>query len=131
MDSGLKTLPPSSPVKPKSPWGVPAEPQQTTCSLATVMDEELARKLQSEEDGLSRWVWHPSVSFIQDKRPSICDLLTSNFSRAGYLLVNVIPIGPPTRVKMMVKGLVWSKGQGILSYPKSQADMGVVKEDFQ
>ncbi len=58
MESGLKTLSPSSPEKlgkPKSPWRLPAGPQQqATCSLATVMDEELAKKLQSEEDTLGR-----------------------------------------------------------------------------
>ena len=55
MESGLKTLSPSSSEKlgkPKSPWRLPAESQQTTCSLAAVMDEELAKKLQSEEEAL-------------------------------------------------------------------------------
>ena len=56
MESGLKTLSPSSssPGKAKSPWRLPSEPQQTTCSLAAVMDEELAKKLQSEEEDALR-----------------------------------------------------------------------------
>lgn len=57
MESGLKTISPSSSeklVKAKSPWGTPVQPQGS-CSLAAVMDEELARKLQSDEEtALSR-----------------------------------------------------------------------------
>ena len=36
-------------VKSKSPWSTPTQPQGP-CSLAVVMDEELAKKLQVEED---------------------------------------------------------------------------------
>ncbi len=56
MESGLKTLSPSPSKelgKPKSPWQMPTDPYQGgTCSLAAVMDEELAKELQSEEDSL-------------------------------------------------------------------------------
>ena len=48
----MKTISPSSSeklVKAKSPWGTPVQPQ-ASCSLAAVMDEELAKKLQSEEE---------------------------------------------------------------------------------
>ena len=53
MESGLEALPPSSSsklVKSKNPWGTPAVHPQGTCSLAAVMDEELAKTLQSEEE---------------------------------------------------------------------------------
>ena len=53
MDSGVKTLPPPSDIslKKKNPWGRPPQTTPTTvCSLAAVMDEELARKLQQEEE---------------------------------------------------------------------------------
>lgn len=51
MDSEVKTLSPSKegPVKRKSPWGTPTQ-APTPCSLAAVMDEELAMKLQHEEE---------------------------------------------------------------------------------
>lgn len=51
MDSEVKTLSPSKegPVKRKSPWGAPAQ-APTPCSLAAVMDEELAMKLQHDEE---------------------------------------------------------------------------------
>ena len=51
MESGVKTLSPSKegPVKRKSPWGTPTQ-APTPCSLAAVMDEELAMKLQTEEE---------------------------------------------------------------------------------
>ena len=55
----MKTLSPSStesPVKPKSPWYTPTK-TPTPCSLAAVMDEELARKLQSEEETAYKWVY--------------------------------------------------------------------------
>lgn len=49
MDSGLETVSPSSEklVKSKSPWGTPSQPTQ---GLAAVMDEELAKKLQNDEE---------------------------------------------------------------------------------
>lgn len=52
MESGVKTISPSSSeklVKAKSPWGTPVQPQGP-CSLAAVMDEELAKKLQNDEE---------------------------------------------------------------------------------
>ena len=48
MESGLKTLTPSNSSKRISPWGTPVQPQ-VPCSLTAVMDEELAKKLQTEE----------------------------------------------------------------------------------
>lgn len=53
MDSGLKTLSPHKPAPTKSPWGSPM-PATPTCSLASVMDEELARSFQAEEEKLSK-----------------------------------------------------------------------------
>ena len=49
--AGVKTLSPTKdgPVKRKSPWGTPTQ-APTPCSLAAVMDEELAMKLQHEEE---------------------------------------------------------------------------------
>ena len=50
MDSGVKTLIPSDvPIKKKNPWGRP-QATPTPCSLVAVMDEELARKMQQEEE---------------------------------------------------------------------------------
>lgn len=52
MDTAVvKTLSPTKegPVKQKSPWGTPNQ-APTPCSLAAVMDEELAMKLQHEEE---------------------------------------------------------------------------------
>lgn len=52
MDSSVKTLTPSEIPKRKNPWGLPpaAQAGHTPCSLAAVMDEELAKKLQTEEE---------------------------------------------------------------------------------
>ena len=52
MDSGVKTLSPSGggPMKKENPWGRHPQPSPAVCSLATVMDEELARKFQKEEE---------------------------------------------------------------------------------
>ena len=55
MDSGLKTLSPHKPTPTKSPWGSPM-PATPTCSLASVMDEELARSFQAEEEKLLKYV---------------------------------------------------------------------------
>lgn len=52
MDSGIKTLSPHKPTK--SPWGSPLQPVPT-CSLSSVMDEELARTLQNEEEELLKY----------------------------------------------------------------------------
>ena len=58
MESSVKTLPLSAsaaPLKKGNPWGCP--PQKTTptvCSLAAVMDEELAMKLQKDEENRSQ-----------------------------------------------------------------------------
>lgn len=50
MESCLKTLTPSNPTtKRTSPWGTPIQPQ-APFSLAAVIDEELAKKLQSDEE---------------------------------------------------------------------------------
>lgn len=52
MESSLETLTPSNPEKLEkraSPWGTPVLPQ-APFSLAAVIDEELAKKLQSEEE---------------------------------------------------------------------------------
>lgn len=52
-----KTLSPSSSeglVKSKSPWRTPTQPQGP-CSLAAVMDEELAKKLQADEEDAHRY----------------------------------------------------------------------------
>ena len=57
MDSGLKALSPHKPAV-KSPWGTPALQTTPTCSLATLMDEELARTLQNEEETLSKYVYY-------------------------------------------------------------------------
>ena len=46
MESGLKVLAPTAVPKPKNPWGAPKD--LTPCSLASVIDEELARKLSQE-----------------------------------------------------------------------------------
>ena len=46
MESGLKVLAPTAVPKPKNPWGAPKD--LTPCSLASVIDEELARKLAQE-----------------------------------------------------------------------------------
>jgi len=51
-----KTLSPSRPeklVKSKNPWGT-SPGTQTSCSLVAVMDEELAKKLQKEEEDATR-----------------------------------------------------------------------------
>ena len=42
-------------VKSRSPWRTPLQPQGP-CSLAAVMDEEFAKKLQADEEGSRRWV---------------------------------------------------------------------------
>ena len=47
MESGLKVLTPTEVPKPKNPWGAPKV--LAHCSLASVMDEELARRLSQEE----------------------------------------------------------------------------------
>ena len=51
MESGLETLPPPQPLPAKStsPWGT-LVPPQAPFSLAAVIDEELAKKLQTEEE---------------------------------------------------------------------------------
>ncbi len=52
MESGVKTLLPSNPeklAKRASPWGTPVPPQ-APFSLAAVIDEELAKQLQTEEE---------------------------------------------------------------------------------
>ena len=54
MDSGLRTLSPHKPTATKSPWGSPM-PAAPTCSLASVMDEELARSFQAEEEKLLKY----------------------------------------------------------------------------
>lgn len=55
MESSVKTLTPSEvPLKKKNPWGHPPEITPTVCSLAAVMDEELAKKLQQEDEEQSR-----------------------------------------------------------------------------
>jgi len=50
MESGVKTLVPSDIPKRKNPWGVPSPIISTPCSLAAVMDEELAKKMQKDEE---------------------------------------------------------------------------------
>ena len=50
MESGLKVLPPASHNKPA--WSSVASPPP--CSLATVMDEELARKMQHDEEEMTK-----------------------------------------------------------------------------
>ena len=55
MDSGLRTLSPHKPTATKSPWGSPM-PAAPTCSLASVMDEELARSFQAEEEKLLKYL---------------------------------------------------------------------------
>lgn len=57
MESGLKTLSPQKPQS-KSPWRSPSHQTTPTCSLAAVMDEELAKTLQEEEEHFLRWVCH-------------------------------------------------------------------------
>ena len=47
MESGLKVISPME-VKHKSPWATPTT-DHTPCSLMAVMDEELAKKMQSDE----------------------------------------------------------------------------------
>ena len=55
MKSAVKTLAPSAvPLKKKNPWGRPPQTPPTVCSLAAVMDEELAKKLQQEDEESSR-----------------------------------------------------------------------------
>lgn len=65
MDSGVKTLSPSKegPVKRKSPWGTPIQ-APAPCSLAAVMDEELAMKLQHEEEHAFKWVEQHMIHFL-------------------------------------------------------------------
>ena len=49
----MKTLKPSTaaaPLKKPNPWGRPSQATPTVCSLAAVMDEELAKKLQKDEE---------------------------------------------------------------------------------
>ena len=55
MQSSVKTLAPSVvPLKKKNPWGQPPQAPPTVCSLAAVMDEELAKKLQQEDEESSQ-----------------------------------------------------------------------------
>lgn len=56
MESGVKTLVPSDIPKRKNPWGVPSPIISTPCSLAAVMDEELAKKMQKDEEDAFAWV---------------------------------------------------------------------------
>lgn len=51
MEFGVQTVPPPSDAVPKrkNPWGPPPT-AALPCSLAAVMDEELAKKMQSEEE---------------------------------------------------------------------------------
>lgn len=48
MDSGLKTLSPASQRNPTNPWSM--SPPVAVCSLSVVMDEELAKHIQREEE---------------------------------------------------------------------------------
>ncbi len=67
MDSSLKTLTPSDIPKRKNPWGLsPAgRASHTPCSFAAVMDEELAKKLQTdEEEAFSRELSGPSLPVL-------------------------------------------------------------------
>ena len=51
MESSVQVLVPTDPApKPKNPWGTAFHATPTPCSLASVMDEELAHKLQTEEN---------------------------------------------------------------------------------
>ena len=52
----MKTLKPptAAPLKKTNPWGRPPQATPTVCSLAAVMDEELAKKLQNDEEQQSR-----------------------------------------------------------------------------
>lgn len=51
MEASVKTLAPSEvPLKKKNPWGCPPQTAPTVCSLATVMDEELAKTLQQDDE---------------------------------------------------------------------------------
>jgi RIO kinase 3 len=56
MESSVKTLKPptAAPLKKTNPWGRPPQATPTVCSLAAVMDEELAKKLQNDEEQQSR-----------------------------------------------------------------------------
>ena len=58
MESGVKTLNPTTavPLKKPNPWGRLSQATPTACSLAAVMDEELAKKLQKEEEERTRCV---------------------------------------------------------------------------
>lgn len=56
METGVKTLVPSDNPKRKNPWGVAPTLTSTPCSLAAVMDEQLARELQDEEEDIYKWV---------------------------------------------------------------------------
>ena len=53
MESSVKTLAPSTaPLRKANAWGSPvgSSTPPAVCSLAAVMDEELAKKLQQEEE---------------------------------------------------------------------------------
>ena len=54
----MKTLNPTTavPLKKPNPWGRLSQATPTACSLAAVMDEELAKKLQKEEEERTRCV---------------------------------------------------------------------------
>ena len=56
METGVKTLVPPDNPKRKNPWGVAPTLTSTPCSLAAVMDEQLARELQDEEEDIYKWV---------------------------------------------------------------------------
>ena len=56
MESSVKTLKPptAAPLKKTNPWGRPPQATPTVCSLAAVMDEELAKTLEKDEERQSR-----------------------------------------------------------------------------
>ena len=56
METGVKTLVPPDNPKRKNPWGVAPTLTSTPCSLAAVMDEQLARELQDEEEDIYKWL---------------------------------------------------------------------------
>lgn len=69
MESGLQVLVPTDPAAPKrkNPWGTSPHNTPSPSSLASIMDEELAHKLQMEEEvdaGMSEGRGHDHVTTL-------------------------------------------------------------------